>query len=196
MFQEEPLDLSFRRVGNEQKKVQTKSFEIFSKLSLLMKHPKALQNLTKEKLMKIQNYKNILVCEICFKLFDRPSLLTRHMRSHSKDPFYLIWKWNEKKFPAGEKPNVCDRCNKAFSTSSSLNTHKRIHTASNFLFLNKFKWVKLSFSITGRKTLQVYVLQKKLHSKFQSVLPQDDPLPNQTAQVQPVSEIISDSRRP
>lgn len=84
MFQEEPLDLSLRKVDCDKKKNEKKTFEIFSKLSLLMKHPKALQNLTKDKLLKIQSYKNILVCEICFKLFDRPSLLTRHMRSHSK----------------------------------------------------------------------------------------------------------------
>lgn len=84
MFQEEPLDLSLQKVDCDKKKNEKKTFEIFSKLSLLMKHPKALQNLTKDKLAKIQSYKNILVCEICFKLFDRPSLLTRHMRSHSK----------------------------------------------------------------------------------------------------------------
>ncbi|CAN7984310.1 unnamed protein product [Ixodes hexagonus] len=61
---------------------------------------------------KKRRQKSVLSCDFCGKIFDRPSLQRRHMRTHT----------------AGEKPHVCEVCGKAFSTSSSLNTHRRIHS--------------------------------------------------------------------
>jgi uncharacterized Zn-finger protein len=70
----------------------------------------SLQVINSNKIEKT-NHHRIQQCSHCMKSFDRPSLLIRHIRTHT-----------------GEKPYACDICSKTFSTSSSLNTHRRIHS--------------------------------------------------------------------
>ena len=91
------------------------------------------------------SHKKMLPCSFCGKCFDRPSLLNRHLRTHT-----------------GERPHVCDICEKGFSTSSSLNTHRRIHsgekphecticgkrfTASSNLYYHRMTHVKVNVFI-------------------------------------------------
>jgi uncharacterized Zn-finger protein len=50
-------------------------------------------------------------CDVCEKVFAKPSDLTRHMRTHTK-----------------EKPYECDVCEKRFTLAGNLQTHMRTHT--------------------------------------------------------------------
>jgi uncharacterized Zn-finger protein len=61
--------------------------------------------------VRYEDKKRKLPCIFCPKYFDHPSLLTRHIRTHT-----------------GERPHTRKYCSKSFSTSSSLNTHVRIHS--------------------------------------------------------------------
>ena len=78
-------------------------------------------------------------CNICEKVFNKPSDLARHMRTHTKEKPYECdvceMKFRQSsdlkshmRIHTNEKPYECDVCEKRFRTSSDLKSHKRIHT--------------------------------------------------------------------
>lgn len=82
-IQTEPLDLSTKGSNS---RVMLNIFD-YKFLSGLNKHLLKLYERTQVRGRRVDSHrasgKNVLPCQVCLKTFDRPSLLKRHMRTHT-----------------------------------------------------------------------------------------------------------------
>lgn len=151
----EPLDLSMPKKSTATS--EDSQFRRESSFASVMWSEDELSKLSHQQISKYKcmsrrtNYKNTYLCEVCKKVYDRPSYLKRHLLSHTGNLFipqsFNSYDWAKFKMyfydniitiyfllpkhynnGTGEKPHVCTVCHKKFSTTSSLNTHQRIHS--------------------------------------------------------------------
>ncbi|OMJ20927.1 Zinc finger protein [Smittium culicis] len=107
------------------------------------------------------------LCEVCKKLFARPSTLATHMHSHT-----------------GEKPYHCDweGCGKSFSVMSNLRRHQKIHTRSlnrdssdSLDRSNKNSFVSCDSGFDFDNRDQEFVYNKTSISSIEKKSPSNDP---------------------
>lgn len=86
-----------------------------------------------------ENGGDVLRCPTCNKTFSRPSSLTIHMKTHTRERVHTCGYCGKrfgradllkshKRTHTGERPYSCNICSKTYAHPSQLRIHKRVHT--------------------------------------------------------------------